>query len=135
MANTISLRFPFKLDGYEHKAEVSTPVIRKENVVTFSLPFNATVSVDSEKAYTVYYKRAEERKKFMYVVTIEFKSINDAISFSGTPIVHLSHQELILLENINRQLEEVSDLLEASGNSWRKRRKCSEPDEEGYFTA
>lgn len=134
MNSSMCLHFPFKLNGYEYKTSIDTKLIRRENILTFSLPFNSLVSVNAEKGYTVYYKEAEESKTFSQIVTIEFKSINDAIAFYNSPSVHLSYKEPKNLENLNDKLAEVSDLLEKTGHSWRKKRKCSEPDEEGFIT-
>lgn len=130
MTRTVILHFPFRLDGYEYKAEIETEIVRKENVVGLKIPLWALVSVNSEKVYTVYYGKVEETGE--YTVSIEFKSINDAIAFYKEPSVHLSYREPEELEKIDKKLEEVSHLLEATGSSWRKRRRCTEPDEDGF---
>ncbi|KAI5189912.1 hypothetical protein NEMIN01_0775 [Nematocida minor] len=132
MNHTVTLHFPFRIDGYEYKAEIQTAMIRKENIVTFSLPFSALVSVNSEKAYTVFYSKMEESE--VCTVSVEFKSINDAMAFYEAPAVHLSYKEIEEIESLDKKLEEVSDLLEETGSSWKKRRKCSEPDDDGFIT-
>lgn len=132
MSRVVTLHFPFKLDGYEYKAEYTTDVLRKENIVIFSIGFSGFITVNSEKAYKVFYVRIEGTNQ--HRISIEFSSINDAISFHTEPIIHLSHREIDELEPVDKKLEEVIHLLESTGSSWKKRRAHSEPDEDGFVT-
>ncbi|KAI5132621.1 uncharacterized protein NESG_01459 [Nematocida ausubeli] len=133
----ITVCFPFKLQGVEYRTKLHTPLTRKENIVIFSLPFNSLIRVNSEKAYSVKYIVTEKKEadvmKILYQIIIEFKSINDAIDFFNTPVVHVSYSETTLLQNLDEKLAEASDILEKTGQSWKKKRK-TEVDEEGYFT-
>ncbi|EIJ89059.1 hypothetical protein NEPAR06_1127 [Nematocida parisii] len=134
----ITVCFPFKLQSTEFKSQYPTPVLRQEGTVAFTLPFNALINVSSEKSYTVSYTKKQKNDGteagFIYQIIIDFTSINDAIDFCSNPIIHVSYNEVSDLSSLDKKLEEASDLLEKTGQSWRKKRKA-ETDEDGYFTA
>ncbi|KAI5166756.1 hypothetical protein NEIG_01443 [Nematocida sp. ERTm5] len=134
----ITVCFPFKLQSTEFKSQYPTPVLRQEGTVAFTLPFNALINVSSEKSYTVSYTKKQKNDGtetgFIYQIIIDFASINDAIDFCSNPTIHVSYNEVSDLSSLDKKLEEASDLLEKTGQSWRKKRK-TETDEDGYFTA
>ncbi|KAI5172347.1 hypothetical protein NEFER03_1461 [Nematocida sp. LUAm3] len=125
--------FPFRINSTEHKVELETRIIRKENVVTFSLPFYAHVSVASTKKYTVHYTPLSDKTKIC--VSVEFKSINDAISFEKAPEIHLSYAEKKELLPLDEELEKVSLQLERTNEYWKKRKRSSSTDNDGYQMA
>ncbi|OAG32036.1 hypothetical protein NEDG_00511 [Nematocida displodere] len=130
----VLLKFPFRIDGREHSYPLESNLIRQENIVTFALPFRALVSVNAENTYTVHYTRLA-KNTCGTSVTIEFKSINDAIAFIQQPEAHIcyfSEQELF---SVDSELERVSSKLEETRAYWKKRKRTTREDVEGYRLA
>jgi len=132
MTCAVTLRFPFLIDGREHVSVLEVPLIRKENTVSFSIPFSALVTVDTEKMYTVHYT-VLANNKCGTGVCIDFKSINDAILFSSAPEVYISYVSPTKLAPIEEELQRVTDQMERTKEASAKRRKKScRTDREGY---
>src|SRR5271154_5811832 len=104
---SVTLHFPFRIEGREHVAELETSFIRKENTVTFALPFSALVAVNSRQTYTVHYSKMGQSKG-RTSVCIDFKSINDAISFAQEKDVYLSYLAPKALVPVDEELERAS---------------------------
>lgn len=123
--------FPFMLRGRQHRATEITNVIRKENTVTFALPFSALVSVDSKHEYTVHYG-VQSKNKHMSTICIEFKSINDAFDFQSQPVVYISSLLPKKEISLDEELQRVADQLEAAHKSWRRTKGKGCADDEGF---
>lgn len=142
MKNTNSnvfLVFPFRIDGVEHRVNINTLFIRKENAVSFIIPFPAFVSVDAKKTYTVHYNTEKKEKNNCSTqsicVCIEFKSLNDAIMFEKERTVHISYLKPSECKLIDEQIEKVSLQLDKTSAYWKNRKRRYAVDTEGYRIA
>lgn len=130
---TIMLRFPFSVEGKEHTAELRTGLTRREGAVTFTLPFPCFVSAVARDAYKVHYLPSGTASSERTIV-IEFKNINDAISFCAHPEVLLGYMPENQVVPIDEEIREIAEKLEETEAYWKKRKRAQEEDEDGYVT-
>ncbi|KAI5184623.1 hypothetical protein NEHOM01_0298 [Nematocida homosporus] len=126
----LTLVFPFRVSSREHRAQISTSLLRKENVVTFAIPLNALVTVEAIHPYTVHYSSVAEPTH--RAICISFKSINDAIAFEKNPEAHLSQAPADDLLSLDEELDRIASEIEKTHEYWKKKKRGQSFDDEGY---
>ncbi|KAG0438779.1 hypothetical protein DMUE_2880 [Dictyocoela muelleri] len=97
----MNIVFPHTLNGEQVKLKKETEIVRKENLISFSLPIKVNIK-----------NNLKSRRKINsnYIYVLEFQNINEALVFCKNPEIEVipeSEKDVYVLESeMNKLMEE-----------------------------
>lgn len=125
MERLLFLKFPFTVEGTEQVSRIRTCFERKENAVSFSLPFDLSFSIPKG---TLKLKK-QHQNDFIYVFL--FSSLEDAKDFVESPAAEVLQEKEVCCDKLEMDMNEFMAKYESGERV--KKKKVKVYDEDGFY--
>lgn len=125
MEKAVTLRFPLRIENVAQEFSVLTSITRKENVVSFVLPFSLNLSAENGVLKT----RDAYEASFIYVFM--FADLNGAKEFVGSPVLEVLDEADVDCTALEEEMS--SFMAEYETNEKRKDTRTKVYDDDGFY--
>lgn len=125
MERSICLKFPFKINNMVQEEEIKTQIERKENAISFSLPFRINLSASHATLKSL------EKYEDNYIYVFIFKDLNTAKTFVESPVFNAQYDSQKTVEELEKEADDF--MIEYENIEKRAQKKIKVYDEDGFY--